>query len=124
MLEQFFGAAFTIECVLKLTGFGLKGFISDRFNVLDAFLVIFSLVEFVLFLFEVENIRFLDVLRAFRALRLLKLARYNTEMRKLVEQTMKSLLKISGFWVVLLLFIFIWALLGMEFFAYKAIMDE
>ena len=45
-------------------------------------------------------------------------------MRHLVSQTLKSIYKISGFCVVLLLFIFVWALLGMEFFAYKAIMDE
>lgn len=45
-------------------------------------------------------------------------------MRHLVYQTIKSLFKISGFCVVLLLFIFIWALLGMEFFAYQAVMDE
>ena len=37
---------------------------------------------------------------------------------------MKSIYKISGFCVILLLFMFIWALLGMEFFAYKAVMDE
>ena len=66
----------------------------------------------------------LELCKALRAIRLLKLARYNAEMRHLVSQTLKSIYKISGFCVILLLFMFIWALLGMEFFAYKAVMDE
>ena len=66
----------------------------------------------------------MELFRACRAIRLLKLARYNDEMRHLVSQTLKSIYKISGFCVVLVLFIFVWSLLGMEFFAFKAIMDE
>ena len=125
-LEYIFGAIFTIECLLKIAGFGINKFVKDRFNILDALIVIITIVEYIFEIYTVKDdkLQMLELFKALRAIRLLKLARYNAEMRHLVSQTLKSIYKISGFCVILLLFMFIWALLGMEFFAYKAVMDE
>ena len=37
---------------------------------------------------------------------------------------MRSLIAIGNFSVLLVLFCFIWSILGMELFAYRAVMDE
>ena len=46
-LEYFFGAIFTVECLLKIAGFGIKDFLKDRFNILDALIVILTLVQYI-----------------------------------------------------------------------------
>ena len=62
--------------------------------------------------------------KALRAVRIFKLAHYNAGMRKILQQTGKSLSAIVGFSSLLLLFIYIWALAGMELFAYRAVLDQ
>ena len=42
----------------------------------------------------------------------------------MLTQTYNGLKSIGGFTIIVLLFIFIWAILGMELFAYMFIMDE
>jgi len=41
----FFSIIFTIECVFKLIGLGISGFVEDRFNIFDAMIVLVSLFE-------------------------------------------------------------------------------
>ena len=64
------------------------------------------------------------MLKATRAIRMLKITRYNEGMRQVLKETYTGLKSIGGFTLVVLLFIFIWALLGMELFAYMFVMDE
>ena len=70
-LNYFFTAAFTMELVFKLIGLGFKNYISDSFNILDAIVVFFSLIE--LGLANGGNV--VSSLRALRLLRIMKLAR-------------------------------------------------
>ena len=109
--------------VLKLLGLGLRGFILDNFNIFDAIIVLMSSLEIALMLANVETPA-LTSLRAFRALRMLKLVRYNSGMRKMLHQMKNSLKAICSFSAVLMLFLFVFSLMGMEMFAYKVIMDE
>lgn len=39
---------FLLEMLIKLGGFGLKGYVRDPFNIFDGFIVVLSLVDFVL----------------------------------------------------------------------------
>ena len=55
---------------------------------------------------------------------MLKLTRYNKGMQELIKQTIKGLKDVGGFGMIVFLFIFIWALLGMELFAYTLNMDQ
>ena len=89
----------------------------DSFNNFDAFVVILSYLEIILLLAEVQS-AFLNSLRALRALRMLKLARYNKGMRTILNKTQRSLRALTSFSAVLLLFLFVWALMGMDLFAY------
>ena len=124
--DFFFVAAFSLEIILKVIGLGFKEFITDSFNKFDAFIVTMSYVEIILTTFVSEGplSTVLLSLRAMRAIRMLKLARFNEGMRQVLNQTMQSMKNIGGFSMLLALFLFIWALMGMELFAYLAIYDQ
>lgn len=67
------------------------------------------------------------IMSAFRALRLLrvvKLARHWKAFQDILRTMISSLVDIANFALLLTLMIFIFALLGMEMFAYSAYEDE
>ena len=66
----------------------------------------------------------ISAFRTFRLLRVFKLARSWTGLRNLLVTIGKTLKDISNFTVLLLLIMFIYTLVGMEFFAYKMRFDE
>eukprot|EP00939_MAST-03C_sp_MAST-3C-sp1_P000527 g527.t1 len=116
---------FAVEMILKIIGLGLREYVADRFNQFDAVIVVASLIEM-----SILPPTFLDssvdpasaggalsVMRAFRLFRLFKLARSWTSLQKLLKTMAKTLNDISSFALLLLLFIYIFALCGMQFFA-------
>ena len=85
-LDNFFVAVFTIELLFKLIGLGPKAYIQDLINVFDASIVVISVTEFMLSIFVDEQILLgLRVFKAMRAIRMLKLTRYNQGMRELLK---------------------------------------
>ena len=126
----FFTWAFTFEMIVKLIGFGPNNYRKDYFNLFDALLVILSLIDWGLTLPSHLNNEIsssdgglLKVFRALRLLRIIKLARRWTGLQKIIKKTAESALDILTFAVLLLLFVFIFALLGMEFFAFRVRID-
>lgn len=118
ILNIFFTAYFTLEMVIKVVGLGLRGYLEDRMNAFDGVVVIASLVEFFLFL-RGGSTGSLSVFRAFRLMRVFKLARRWEELNKIVRTIFKSLSSIAYLTLLLLVFIFIMALLGMQMFGHK-----
>lgn len=112
-LNYFFTAAFTAELVFKLIGLGFRNFLADSFNILDAIVVLFSLIE--LMLENGGNV--VSSLRALRLLRIMKLARQWESLRLLINSIMHTLSSIGTFTILLALFIYVAALMGMQFFA-------
>ena len=81
-IDYFFVTAFTLEMILKLVGLGPKAYFKDGMNIFDACLVILTLTELVLsILLDVSNLQVLGVLKSTRAIRMLKMTRYNAGMR-------------------------------------------
>ena len=112
--------------VLKLCGLGFKDYIRDHYNKFDAILVIVSIIEMT---FEfVGGIHMssgaFTVMRGFRLLRVVKLARSWTTFRNLLRWLASTFSQTGVFLVLLLLFIFIFMLIGMELFAYKVKYDD
>ena len=109
---------FAIEMILKLFGLGPKRYIMDRFNVFDAIVVIIGLLDFL----HVGS-KALTVFRCFRLLRIFKIVRSWSNLRKILQTVLESFASIANLALLMFLLIFIYALIGMQFFS-KIIKDD
>ena len=111
--------------VSKLIGLGVKNYVKDRFNIFDGFIVVISLIDFSLMmsLDDVDEDGIGISMRALRLLRVLKLARQWKAFQEILITMMKSLNDITSFSVLMFLFIFMFALIGMELFAFSVFED-
>ena len=102
---------------LKIIGLGLKHYIFDKMNCFDAIIVIISFVEIILGGNSTFSaFRSVRIFRAFRVLRVTKLIRSLQFMKiiiKVIAKTLDSCIYIA---LLLLLFSFIYSLIGMQFF--------
>ncbi|CAK62390.1 unnamed protein product (macronuclear) [Paramecium tetraurelia] len=111
--NQVFTVIFTIEMTLKLIAFDTN-YLKDSMNIFDAVIVILSLIEWILSSFSA-----IQAFRTLRLFRLFKLARTWSSFRKLLSAIAATVGGIAYFIILLLLFMSVAALLGMELFAYK-----
>ncbi|KAG8231029.1 hypothetical protein J437_LFUL010807 [Ladona fulva] len=116
-----FSAIFAVEMLLKITAEGPFGYISNGFNVFDGVIVILSVVELCqTFLGERGGgSSGLSVLRTFRLLRILKLVRFMPNLRRQLFVMLRTMDNVAVFFALLILFIFIFSILGMNLFGCK-----
>jgi len=112
----FFVCLFTFEMLLKMYALGLSGYMVSLFNRFDFIVVISSILEFILVNQEIMPPLGMSVLRCIRLLRAFKVTRYWASMGNLVKSLVNSIASINALLVLLILFIFIFALLGMQIF--------
>merc|ERR1719232_888926 len=117
--NMFFVVLFTLEMILKMYALGFQGYFVSLFNRFDFFVVVSSLLEMILTFHEVMPPLGLSVLRCVRLLRTFKVTRYWGSMGNLVKSLVNSIASINALLVLLMLFIFIFALLGMQIFGGK-----
>jgi hypothetical protein len=110
---------FTAEMVLKASGLGPRVYLSDAFNLFDAIIVITSLVELIVAASSAggDAGSIVGIFRTFRLLRVLKLAKSIKSLRILLVTTINSLPDIGWMSLLLVLFLFIFAVLGVQLFA-------
>nr|CUU99001.1 hypothetical transcript [Hymenolepis microstoma] len=111
MANYFFTTTFTVEAALKLIALGAKEYFEDSWNIFDFVVVFFSLVEIPL-----TNIRGLSILRAFRLLRVFKLAKSWQTMKLLFSIVAMTLNALGNLTAVLMISVFVFAVLGMSLF--------
>ncbi|XP_077426531.1 voltage-dependent T-type calcium channel subunit alpha-1H-like isoform X2 [Vanacampus margaritifer] len=109
-----FTSLFSLEMLLKVLALGLFGYIKNPYNGFDSTIVIISVWEIV---GEAEG--GLSVLRTFRLLRVLKLVRFLPALRRQLVVLMKTMDNVATFCMLLMLFIFIFSILGMHLFGCK-----
>lgn len=124
MLEDFnvvLTWVFIVEMFIKINGFGIKGYLSDSFNIFDGTVVMISVFEMILeaVLGGFKAGGAVSSLRAVRLLRVFKLARSWTSFRDLLAKMIDTAFDINYFALLMFIFMFIFTLLGMELFAYK-----
>ncbi|KAL4110193.1 hypothetical protein PRIC1_001886 [Phytophthora ramorum] len=120
---------FVAEMVIKILGLGFKLYARDRFNLFDAFVVIMGLLEMILsppsFMSENQpKKRAVSSLRSFRLFRVFKLARNWRSLRELLEMIGRAIAGIANFGVLFFIFIYIYALIGMQFFGNTMRFDD
>ncbi|KAE8987435.1 hypothetical protein PR003_g23494, partial [Phytophthora rubi] len=133
MTHFVFLCVFVVELLLKLTGLGMRQFLCDRFNIFDAVVVVSDLIEVAAlqpsFLASDHDLnssgaRAISILRAFRLFRVFRLARRWKSLRDLLGMITKAVASIGNFAVLLFLFLYIFALMGMQFFANTMRFDD
>jgi len=133
ILNFVFSCIFFVELVIKNSVLGFRDYFHDAFNVFDSIIVLVSIIELIVAPPEFLNIsNGIDVelggawsaLRAFRLFRLFKLARSWKKLRMLLAVVARTLAELSWFLVLLLLFIFIFGLLGVSLFANQMRFDK
>ncbi|KAK2499821.1 hypothetical protein MC885_006553, partial [Smutsia gigantea] len=109
-----FTSMFALEMLLKLAAFGLFDYLRSPYNIFDSIIVILSIWEIV-----GQADGGLSVLRTFRLLRVLKLVRFMPALRRQLVVLMKTMDNVATFCMLLMLFIFIFSILGMHIFGCK-----
>jgi hypothetical protein len=116
-----FTCLFTSESILKLLGLTFKKFKRDSFNLFDLFIVMASILEL---MFSSANKGIISSARAFRLARLFKLARSNHTLKCLLDSIAQTISALTYFLLLLMLFIYVFALLGMTMFAAQFKFDK
>ena len=115
MLEKannVFTIIFIIEMILKIIGLTPHLYFKETWNIFDSIVILFSILEVMLKQFQ-SNIA---VLRAFRLLRILKLAKSWPTLNKLIRIIGRSLGNLGHLSFVLFIVLFIFAVIGMQLF--------
>ncbi|XP_075158330.1 ca[2+]-channel protein alpha[[1]] subunit T [Haematobia irritans] len=124
-----FSVIFAVEMLLKVIAEGPFRYIANGFNVFDGVIVILSAIEICQqFLGNGTGSggSGLSVLRTFRLLRILKLVRFMPNLRRQLFVMLRTMDNVAVFFSLLVLFIFIFSILGMYLFGGKfcKFMDE
>jgi hypothetical protein len=119
---------FIAEMALKLLGIGLEAYFSDGMNIFDAAIVIASIAELISDALASGDgsgsAGPIGALRAFRVFRVFKLARKWKSLQRLLMQVGGTIFESGNFALLLFLFIFIFSLVGMQFFAKRYMFDN
>ena len=134
-MNALFTGAYLCELVIKLTackksgGFGkIRRYLeSSWFNMYDSVIVLISMTDVVIYFSilsskddNIINGMPITILRATRIIRLFKLARYWKKFRVFNMTIWRTLSKLTSIGAVLLIIVFTYTLLGLEFFGNKA----
>lgn len=115
---------FLTEMILKLIGLGFKGYFRDRYNILDFLVILCSTFTTILYIQSKERYyHIFKSLKSFRLVRLFKIAKRWDTLNYLLTSLGEAIIDLNSFLVLLFLFIFTYSILGMEWFANKAIFD-
>ena len=118
-MNIFFTLVFTFEMIVKIIGLGLHDYLKDPMNIFDGVIVILSLSES---LFS-ESTNGVSILRGFRLMRIFKLMRSWVSLRKVMQVVYRSAPDSANLGLLMLIFIFINALIGKQFFS-GVLLDE
>lgn len=113
---------FLFEMIVKLLGYGPKEYARDRFNLFEAMIVCTSMIEVSLFYVN-GNKGALTVFRAIRILRMFKLSRKWKAFTLIFNKILESINDISYFLVLMTIFMVVFTILGMQFFAATVYLD-
>lgn len=116
IINYVFTVYFGLEMLVKLVGLGLRKYASEGMNWFDGIVTVAGLVEMALDFSPANNAMgsYLSVLRAFRLLRVFRLARSWKSLNRIIRILLTSFAAVSWLTALLLLFMFICGLLGMQ----------
>ncbi|XP_029382811.1 voltage-dependent T-type calcium channel subunit alpha-1H-like [Echeneis naucrates] len=120
-----FTAILSTEVLLKLVAFGIRRFMVVRWNLLDVFIVLVSIITIILDQMKMEYVVPVNpsILRVCRALRLAQVLKAR-RIRVLLKTIVKTLSQVGNICLLFLFFFFIYAVLGVELFGRLECSDD
>uniref|UniRef100_P56698-2 Isoform 2 of Probable voltage-dependent N-type calcium channel subunit alpha-1B n=1 Tax=Diplobatis ommata TaxID=1870830 RepID=P56698-2 len=122
-LNILFTFLFSMECVLKLIGFGVLNYFRDAWNVFDFVTVLGSITD-ILVTELADSFINLSFLRLFRAARLIKLLRQGYTIRILLWTFVQSFKALPYVCLLIAMLFFIYAIIGMQVFGNIELDDD
>ncbi|XP_074750020.1 voltage-dependent L-type calcium channel subunit alpha-1S isoform X3 [Strix uralensis] len=126
ILNVAFTVLFTLEMILKLMAFKVKGYFGDPWNVFDFLIVIGSIIDVILSEIDDsdDNSRVsITFFRLFRVMRLVKLLSRGEGVRTLLWTFIKSFQALPYVALLIVMLFFIYAVIGMQMFGKIAMVD-
>mmetsp|Transcript_29707 Transcript_29707/g.77007 ORF Transcript_29707/g.77007 Transcript_29707/m.77007 type:complete len:1190 (-) Transcript_29707:1393-4962(-) len=117
-------ACFVVECVVKVVAVGLLTYLKNGWNVFDFVITLLSVASVLIENLSSNSVAFLPVLRVLRVIRLLKIIPNAKGVRKLINAIYWSMPAVYNVAVVLLLFMYLWAIVGMNLFGNIKVQDN
>eukprot|EP01060_Flectonema_neradi_P030270 TRINITY_DN4362_c0_g1_i7.p1 TRINITY_DN4362_c0_g1~~TRINITY_DN4362_c0_g1_i7.p1 ORF type:complete len:1713 (+),score=278.96 TRINITY_DN4362_c0_g1_i7:1641-6779(+) len=109
---------FLLEAILKMVGLSVSGYFNNYWNIFDFVLVVISIPEMVtVWTSSSEGSSGVTALRALRAFRVTRLLRRYKSLQQVVTTIMRSLSSAAYLSLIMLLFIFVYSVLGVQLFA-------
>jgi hypothetical protein len=110
---------FAVELLIKVIAYGPVRTFRDGFNVFDLFLVLASVVEYVMLsTTTLSALRAIRILRLLRAFKVLRVTRRAAGLRILIAALQPSVVPALFVLALLLIVVFAYSVLGMQFFGY------
>ena len=122
VLNYVFTIIFTTEVIFKIIGLGWKVFIKENFNKFDLVIVIISIIE-IQMSGGGDGPGIFSSLRGFRLMKIFKLFK-SGDLKILLDSITFTLSTIGDYVILLMLFMYVFALLGMSIFAGKIKFNE
>jgi len=120
-LNYFFAAIFTLEAILKLIAFGIKGYFRDNGNVFDFVIVLSTLISTIISMIS-DEFSFGASTTFIRAMRISRIFKFDFIKKKkavkvIFETVLVTLPALTNIGGLLLLFLYIFSVLGVFLFA-------
>jgi len=118
LANTFFTLVFASEMFSRIIAIGPDKWLSDQMNYMDGTIVLLSLVELAFMSGKgaLSALRAVRIFRVFRVLRVARLLRGLKSMMQIINVIQRSISSFIYLALLLLLFVFIYALLGMQIF--------
>ena len=121
---------FTVEMIVKIQDYGLKGYLKDPWNIMDGLLVIISLPSLISWFIPhgLISLTFLKILRILRIFRFMRLIRVFPNFEKMLKNfsiaLRQSYVLLAGMIIFLLIFSIIGSELFREYDSFKTPLDS
>lgn len=114
-INYVFSIYFLVEMTIKMVGLGFWNYCADGMNCFDALVTVAGIVELIIDMIpSISGVSALSVMRAFRLMRVFRLARSWKSLNRIITILLSSFAAVSWLTLLLLLFMFICGLLGMQ----------
>ena len=111
---------FIMECVAKIMVYGLiigpKTYLRDNWNVLDFVIVFFTVLTWILELFDSIDIGFMRGFRALRALRPLRVVSKSEGIKTVVNSLLEAIPALLNVIMIIIMFLLVFGILGVQLF--------